>query len=455
MVDSETEEKLRKLAPVDPQKAAQAWLFYLSGDSGERREADELIDVLLFQEIQKDYREQIFLDPADPLVCRGEYELGRVIYPPGKTYCSFGMREDEWIKHVLIVGMTGTGKTNLVFHILKEFKRHGKPFLVFDWKTSYRDLLQLPEFSDLLVFTAARDTAPFRFNPLIPPPGVQPGEWLMKLVDVIKHAYFVGAGVEYLLRQGIDWAYEQCGYHDKTKTDTPTFNLVNYYVAKQRLTGRMSLWKASAMRVLDSLCFRHGLGPVVNSDLTWDYETLLQRGVILELDALSDVDKAFLTEAIILWLYEYRRNEGGREKFKHALVIEEGHHILSHKKESAEGVETIMETSLRQIREFGEAVIVIDQEPTKMSDSIKANTYCKIIFNLGNGKDVEEISRSAALTEEEGGYIDLLRVGQAIVALKGRSQVPLHVLFPKVSVGKGGTGDSALPGFENIPKMIQ
>ena len=27
----------------------------------------------------------------------------------------------------------------------------------------------------------------------------------------------------------------------------------------------------------------------------------------------------------------------------------------------------------------------MDQEPSKLSDSIKANTYTKITFNLGNG----------------------------------------------------------------------
>jgi len=106
---------------------------------------------------------------------------------------------------------------------------------------------------------------------------------------------------------------------------------------------------------------------------------------------LSDSDKVFITEVLILWLYELRKQEKKRESFKHAVVIEEGHHILSHKKEKVEGAETIMETSLRQIREFGEAVIVIDQEPHKLSDSIKANTYSKITFNFGNGKDIKDI----------------------------------------------------------------
>ncbi len=439
----ETEEKLRKLASVGRRKADLGWLFFLSGEAEERQSADELIDILLFQEIQKDYREKIFLDPPAASHCFGEYSLGTVIYPPEKSYCDFGLREDEWIKHLLIVGMTGTGKTNLAFHILRELKKKNKPFTVFDWKRNYRDLRQLPEFKELQVFTVGRDIAPFHFNPLIPPPGTEPGEWLMKLVDVLKHAYFVGEGVEFLLREAIDWVYEKCDFYN-SKRDTPTFFQVKDYVFKKRLQGRMSLWKASAMRVLESLCFRHGLGPVVNSTNEWDYKTLLNSPVVLELDALSDSDKVFFTEAMILWLYEFRKNEGKREQFKHALVIEEGHHILSHKKEKVEGVETIMETSLRQIREFGEAVIVIDQEPTKLSNSIKANTYSKIIFNLGNGKDVVEISKCAGLTREETEYIDWLDVGHAIISLKGRVLVPLHVSFPKVEIKKGLVQDSEL-----------
>ena len=215
----------------------------------------------------------------------------------------------------------------------------------------------------------------------------------MKLVDVLKHAYFVGEGVEYLLRDAIDLVYEDCGFHDGSRGSPPTFLRVRNYVMKKRVHGRMQLWKASALKVLESLCFRHGLGSVLNRDQEWDDERLLKSPTVLELDALSDVDKAFLTEAMILWLYEFRKNEGKREKFKHALIIEEGHHILSSKKESAEAVETIMESSLRQIREFGDAVIVIEMD----------------------------ISTSFSLTMEERNYLDWLDVGHAIVSMKGRS----------------------------------
>ncbi len=266
----------------------------------------------------------------------------------------------------------------------------------------------------------------------------------MKIVDVLKHAYFVGEGVEYLLRDAIDIVYRNCGFLEGPLTAVPDFFMVRDHVSSLRLQGRMSLWKASAMRVLESLCFPHGLEPVVNVSVPLDYRDLLNASVVLELDALSDADKVFLTEAMILWLYEFRKLEGRRETFKHALIIEEGHHVLSQKKETAEGAETIMETSLRQIREFGEAVI--DQEPTKLSNSIKANTFTKITFNLGNGKDVLEMSNCMGLDKEEHECIGLLETGRAVVSLKGRVFQPLHVAFPRVDVEKGRVTDSRLHG---------
>lgn len=145
-------------------------------------------------------------------------------------------------------GMTGTGKTNLAYQILTEFRRHNKPFLVFDWKRNYRELSQLPSFQDLRVYTIGRDTTPLRFNPLIPPPLTNPGEWLMKLVDVIKHAYFVGEGVEYLLRQAFDSVYARTA-----SNGIPNFVQARQFVNQQPLQGRMALWKASARRVLAAI----------------------------------------------------------------------------------------------------------------------------------------------------------------------------------------------------------
>ncbi len=336
--------------------------------------------------------------------------------------------------------MTGVGKTNLAFQILKELKRKRKPFLIFDWKKNYRDLLQLPEFRDLKVYTVGRKISPFQFNPLVPPPGTEPGQWLVRLIDVMKHAFFLGEGVEYLMREAIDWAYENKGIFEG-KDDYPIFEDIENYLYKKVTKGRMSLWQASALRALAHLTYDKGLGAVVNVNEKINPSELLNNNIILELDALSDIDKIFFTEALLLWIYEFRKNEGKREEFKHAIIIEEGHHILSSWKKKHEGQETIMETSLRQIREFGESVIVIDQEPNKLSDSIKANTYCKSTFQLGNGKDILDMSTCMQLSKEQFEFLSMLSVGCAVLSLSGRVFVPLFLVFPRVVVSKGKVSD--------------
>ena len=252
----------------------------------------------------------------------------------------------------------------------------------------------------------------------------------------MKHAFFLGEGVEYLLREAIDKAYERQGVFEGSDS-YPTFSNVEAFITKRFFKGRMMLWQASAIRALAHLTYPRGLGSVVDVPDRINPDTLMNDDVVLELDALSDVDKVFFSEALLLWIYEYRKNECKREKFKHALVIEEGHHILSSAKEKHEGQETIMETSLRQIREFGEAVIVLDQEPSKLSDSIKANTYCKITFNLGNGKDIEDISTCIQLTEEQKDFIGMLPVGSAIISLSGRFYKTILISFPLTPIRKG------------------
>ncbi|MCH8837983.1 MAG: ATP-binding protein [Candidatus Marinimicrobia bacterium] len=432
----EIKDLLRKLKPVMGEKTRGLWyLNLLSKDSKAAQGNKDLLRLLADSKAKQDYKETISLPPPDPDVMDGEYPIGTVIYPE-EDYAKFGLREDEFIKHILIVGMTGTGKTNLAFHILRELARHDKPFLVFDWKRNYRDLRQLPEFKDLRVIRLGDPGCDFKFNPLIPPPGVHPKHWMAMLIDVMKHAFFVGHGVEYFLRKGIDYLYNQFGIY-AGKQSYPTFKDLEKVMRKEFVRGREMLWMSSTKRTLASLTFSGLLGDVLNVRRQEGIDQLLKQNVIIEMDNLATIEKIFFIEALLLWIYEFRKQEGKREVFKHAILIEEAHHVLSKSKERSAGEETIIETTIRMIREFGEAVIVLDQEPSKVSDSIKANTNCKVCFTLGHGGDVSDIARSMNLLPEQKRMIDLLDVGHAIVKMKGRFDEPVHVRFPLVGIKKG------------------
>lgn len=437
----EIKESLRKLKPLLGKRADALWYSYLFSDSKENER--DIIRILADKQAKVNYNEEIRLPPPEKELLEGEYYLGDVYYAQD-FFSKFGLREDEWIKHLLITGMTGTGKTNTSSLILEQLKKKNKPFLVFDWKKNYRELLQLEEFKDTVVYTVSSDVLPFYFNPLIPPKGTDPKHWLAKLVDVLGHAYFVAHGVEFFFRNAIDWLYKKCKVYEGSET-YPVFKDIIPLFNKHYARGREMLWLASAKRVLSSLTFEGLLGNVVNTRINNNnLDELLNKNVILELDKLSDHDKVFLIEILLSWIYEYRKNRGADEKFKHAILIEEAHHVLSGRKERVKGEETIIETIIRMIREYGESIIIIDQEPNKLSDSIKANTYCKITFNLGNGKDVSDIAKCLELDSTEKTYIDKLDVGQAIVKLKGRCKEPFLVKFPKFNITKGMVRDDDL-----------
>ena len=205
-----------RLKPILGSKIDQIYEAYLSEDSEGKKQVENYLELLaakyIFQELGQP--ETILLPPSKEKAA-GEYQIGTVQYA-GKDLYPFGLKEGEWIQHVAILGRSGAGKTNVGFLILEQLKKKGKPFLLFDWKRNYRDLLALPEFKDVEVYTIGRNIAPFTFNPLIPPAGTNPKTWLKKLNEVIAHAYCLGNGVLFLLQQSVDAVYEEAGVYDGT-----------------------------------------------------------------------------------------------------------------------------------------------------------------------------------------------------------------------------------------------
>jgi len=405
-----------------------------------QQDLDTLLAVRLFPWRMSDI--PLFNYP-DPKVAAGEYSIGSIPNPdPSKMY-SFSIQENEMLRHILIIGSTGSGKTNIIFLLIKHFLRTKKPFLVFDWKRNYRDLLIIPEAHDeqMLVFTVGREVCPFYFNPLIPPEGTSPSVWLLKLIEIMCHAYFLGEGVVYVLSRAIDNVYRDFGVYEGTGC-WPTFRNVLYYLENHECKGRETQWLASALRAVATLCFGE-MSRILNTG-NYPLAELLNKNVILELDALTDSEKIFLTETLLLWLHHYRMTEGKRECFKHACIIEEAHHMLSRKLQEITGTETITDIIMREIREFGESIIVIDQDPSLLSIPVLGNTYATICMNLKERRDINLMSSVLLLDSEEKEHLTKLEVGEAIVKLQGRHTDPFFVKIPKVDLLKGSVTDQML-----------
>jgi hypothetical protein len=136
--------------------------------------------------------------------------------------------------------------------------------------------------------------------------------------------------------------------------------------------------------------------------------------------------------------------EGEREVFKHAIMIEEAHHILANERTSLIGGQSVMEITFREIREFGEAISILDQHPSKIAISAIGNTYTTVCLNLKHAKDVSAMSQAMLLESDEKDLLGSLEVGQAVVKLQGRAPRPFLIQIPEFELTKGTVTDDAV-----------
>jgi len=433
------EEKIRKLRPVIGEKKTRSLCLEYSIYPEHRRELEGIVNALYEKHIADLMQSgKIYLVPPSEEKVRGEYQLGTVHYGD-KPYYPFGLREDDWIQHVGIFGRTGSGKTNVGFLIVNCLREKEKPFLIFDWKRNYRDLIESPEYKDLVIFTVGREIFPFSFNPLIPPKGTLPTVWLKKLIEIMCHAYYLGEGVAYLLQKAIDSVFQDRKIYEGS-AEYPTLLDVKKWLESYKARGREAQWMDSTIRVIGTLCYGE-ISRVLNARNPINMEGLLKHNVVFELDALTNADKIFFIESLILWIHHYRLQEESRETFKHAIIIEEAHHVLLRKKQSKESV---MDILLREIRELGESIILMDQHPSLISIPSLGNTNCTISMNLKHRIDVNSISSAIFLDESEQEYIGFLEIGSGIIRLQNRITKPFLVKFPHFAVKKGSVTDEQI-----------
>ena len=140
----EFEETCRKLKPLVGERADRYLQAYLAEDSKGRTELRTAVELMAARLLGKELdRPSMTLSAPPADVADGDYVLGPVMYA-WKPLHPFGIRDDEWIQHMAIFGRSGAGKTNTTLVLLQTLTDRGKPFLLFDWKRNYRDLLAMP-----------------------------------------------------------------------------------------------------------------------------------------------------------------------------------------------------------------------------------------------------------------------------------------------------------------------
>jgi hypothetical protein len=437
---SRVPELCRKLKPVLGRKIDGLWAAYLAEtDPGGRADIEQTLELLAAKHLGQNYEPDRapFPPPTRAFATSGDIPIGMVAYADRALY-PFALRSARLTEHILIAGRSGSGKTNLTFVLLDSLIERGVKVLALDWKRGYRDLLGT--HPDLRVHTIGRDIAPFRFNPLIPPPGCEPHVWIKLIVDVIANAYLGGEGVISLLVAGLDHLYTQTGAFTGRPTRWPTIQDLLEWLRNTKLRGRAALWQASAERILLAMTYGE-FGRVVSTQDNSHVQHLLDENVVLEMDGLSSAaDRVLFSEALTLYLYRYRLAQGPCQRLTNVIVLEEAHNLLLAK--PAGSSESVLENSIRMIRQYGIGYVFVDQSASLLSRVAFANSYATLALSQKLRADVQAIGGACNLNDEQKEALNTLKIGSVVVRLADEYPEPFLVRVPLSRVREGSVWDA-------------
>ena len=436
------QELCRQLKPVLGKKIDALWSVYLAeSDPAGKADIEQTLELLAAKHLGQNYEpdRSPFPPPSKKAAGAGDIALGTVAYA-GRGLYPFRLKSGRLREHILIAGRSGSGKTNLAFVLMDGIMARGIKVLALDWKRGYRDLMS--HHDSLRVYTIGRGVSPFRFNPLIPPAGCEPHLWIKLIVDVIASAYLGGEGVISLLVAGLDHLYSEAGVFDRQQSRWPTIQDLLAWLRTVKLRGRAAMWQASAERILLGMTYGE-FGAVLNTQDNSHIAELLDHNVVLEMDGLSSSsDRVMFSEALTLYLYRHRLAQGPQRELTNVIVLEEAHNLLL--KKSTESKESMLETSIRMVRQYGLGYVFIDQSASLLSKVAFANSYATIALSQKLRSDVQAVAGAMNLTDEQKQALNTLAIGTAVVRLADEHPEPFLVRIPLSRITEGCISDEAI-----------
>jgi len=330
--------------------------------------------------------------------------------------------------------MSDSGKTNTTFHILRQLIDRKIPFVFMDWKKTVRHLTPLIK-DKINFYTPGRSLLKFPFNPFIVPPGVEQNVWINLVCDIMSEVFSFRDAARNVLRKAIYNQYSQgnlCPTADELITEVMTLPL----------KSQEDKWRITAKKGLESIRFSEitSKDRISQEQLT---KKLLHENTVIELDGLGKEGKEFLVPILCQWIYYVRLNAPDREKLRLGIFIEEAHHVLHRRDKGSR--ETTLEMFIRQCRELGIGVVLIEQHPSLLSDVGLGNTKTTICLNQKNPADINKAAALSLVDDKK--WFSKLPVGHGIVKLQSRWTDPVLVKIPLVDVKKGSVTDAMLARY--------
>ena len=385
-------------------------------------------------------------------------EIGKIVDTGVILNNSYKIDIDSLVRHSLITGSTGSGKSYTCKTIINEVLNNDIPVLIIEpakdewvrWAIDMNRLL--PEENQIRIFMPGvsrfgdYNLPPFSLNPF------QPAAWGDSTVDMQTHCEQITALLNNSLPTGdiLPIIIDEAIYTYLSSTiknfDDIEMNQLNKYpkldgvievaneiLKKRKYDPRVGENLRAAMETRFKYLTRGKRGNVLNQDSSTNYSALFDHTCVVNLSKIgNDKDLSLIMSILLLALQDYRKSQysncnsyrenANKNKLMHLTVVEEAHNVMRAPTVASEysgnpqqSTSELFSKMLSETRSVGEGLMIIDQVPTRLISDVIRNTNYKICHRLSAIEDCAAMSKALVLRAEQEAMIPLLEVGYAIV----------------------------------------
>lgn len=392
---------------------------------------------------------------SDDTIC-----LGNLVDTGVEQKTEYKVDLNDFVRHTLVCGSTGSGKSYTCKRILGEMLKKEIPVLVIEpakddyvrWALDMNK--HLPKNMQFQIYMPGCDEfeghklKQLKINPF-QPAGIKgakvdmiarcenlvallnaslpTSDILPVLVDETVYSLYLGLyKKDFLTGRPVEQPKIYPTLEEMTK-------MAEYVLSQKHYEAKVKDNLMACLQTRFQYLTRGTRGQLLNVDFSTDYSQIFDRPTIINISNISAAkDKALIMSILMLSLHEYRKSKyandaqyrklASENKLLHMTLVEEAHNILL----KPEGISTgagdpqrvvadLFSNMLSEIRSTGQGFMIVDQVPTRLiPDSIK-NTNYKIVHRLTAPDDCEIMSSSLALREDQKALIPALQQGYAIV----------------------------------------
>jgi len=387
--------------------------------------------------------------------------LGRIVDTGILQSNTYDIDPNSLVRHALVAGSTGSGKSTTCKRILGEVLNREVPLLVIEpakddyvrWAMEQNKHLP-PEKQFRIYMPGVEELDGVKLEPLYLNP-FAPAAIKGVKVDLLQHcetfitllnACLPGEDVIPILIE--ETAYE-------TIRDVAEFmgrdleegavepmdsypRILDMEIMASRIMAKKQYFQQNKDNLTEILItrfkyLRRGTrGKILNVFRSVDFDELFSGNAIINLSRLSgSKDKALIMSMLMQALYEYRvscyvhdenyRKQAQQNKLMHLTLIEEAHNVLMKPDSGSSGgnpqraAADLFGNMLSEVRGYGQGFIVVDQVPTRLIDDAIKNTNYKIVHRLTAPDDQEVMASCMAFRDDQKYIIPALEKGNAII----------------------------------------